>query len=415
MAERVVITGMGAITPIGNGPGQFWNGLLEGRSGVGLIQRFDASELDTRFAAELKGFDPAEYMDAKEVRRADPFTQYALAAAAQAAEESGLDFSELGGERIGVIVGSGIGGTTTWEANHRTLLERGPGRVSPFFIPMMIADMASGQISMRFGARGSNFATVSACASGAHAIGEAFEMLRRGQLDAVLAGGSEAPITPLAMAGFCSMKALSARNDDPTRASRPFDRDRDGFVMGEGAAILVLEAETHAVKRGATILAELAGYGSTADAHHMTAPSPGGEGAARAMRQALDSAEENPEAVQYINAHGTSTPLNDKYETMAVHSVFGPHARKLAMSSTKSMTGHLLGAAGAVELVACVFVIRSDVLPPTVNYDHPDPECDLDYVPNEARRGSVRLALSNSLGFGGHNVSLAVRKYESGG
>jgi 3-oxoacyl-[acyl-carrier-protein] synthase II len=354
-------------------------------------------------------------MDAKEVRRADPFTQYAIAAAAQAARESGLDFSEHGGERIGVIVGSGIGGTTTWEASHRTLIERGPSRVSPFFVPMMIADMASGQVSMRFGARGSNFATVSACASGAHAIGEAFEMLRRGQLDAVLAGGSEAPISPLAMAGFCSMKALSTRNDDPPRSSRPFERDRDGFVMGEGAAILVLETETHARQRGAPILAELAGYGSTADAHHMTAPAPGGEGAARAMRQALASAKENPESVQYINAHGTSTPLNDKYETMAVHAVFGPHARELAISSTKSMTGHLLGAAGAVELVACVFAVRSDVVPPTVNYDHPDPECDLDYVPNEARRVEVRLALSNSLGFGGHNVSLAVRKYGSGG
>lgn len=415
MTERVVITGMGALTPIGNDPGHFWNGLLEGRSGVGPIQRFDASELDTRFAGELKDFDPAAYMDPKEVRRADPFTQYALAAAKQAADESGLDFSEHGGERIGAIVGSGIGGTTTWEANHRTLIERGPSRVSPFFIPMMIADMASGQVSMRFGCRGSNFATVSACASGAHAIGEAFEMVRRGQLDAVLAGGSEAPITPLAMAGFCSMKALSSRNEDPSRASRPFDRERDGFVMGEGAAILVVESESHAKKRGATILAELAGYGSTADAHHITAPAPGGEGAARAMRQALDSAGESPEEVAYINAHGTSTPLNDKYETMAVHTVFGAHARRLAISSTKSMTGHLLGAAGAVELVACVFAVRSDVLPPTVNYEHPDPECDLDYVPNEARRGRVRLALSNSLGFGGHNVSLAVRKYGMGG
>jgi 3-oxoacyl-[acyl-carrier-protein] synthase II len=415
MTERVVITGLGAVTPLGNSAPLFWSGLIEGRSGIGPITRFDASVIDTHFAGELKGFDPGRAMDPKEVRRADPFTQYAMAAAVEAVGQAGVDFAEHGGERIGVIVGSGIGGTTTWEANHRTLIERGPARVSPFFVPMMIADMASGQISMRFGARGSNFATVSACASGAHAIGESFEMIRRGQLDVILAGGSEAPITELAMAGFCSMKALSTNNEDPGGASRPFDRDRDGFVMGEGAAILVLESESHARARGAQILAELSGYGSTADAHHITAPAPGGEGAARAMRAALASAGVPADAVGYLNAHGTSTPLNDKYETMAVHSVFGPAAPRVPISSTKSMTGHLLGAAGAVEAVACVFAVRNDLLPPTINYRNPDPECDLDYVPNEARRAVVRVALSNSLGFGGHNVTLAVSKYGSGG
>jgi 3-oxoacyl-[acyl-carrier-protein] synthase II len=415
MAKRVVITGVGALTPLGISAPQFWAGLTEGRSGIGPITRFDASGLDTRFAGELRGFDPAQTMEPKEARRADPFTQYAMAAAVEAAQQSGVDFEEGGGERIGVIVGSGIGGITVWEANHRVLLERGPARVSPFFVPMMIGNMASGQISIRFGARGSNFDTVSACASGAHAIGEAFEMIRRGQLDVVLAGGSEAPITLLAMAGFCSMKALSTRNDAPSEASRPFDLERDGFVMGEGAGILVLESESHARARGAQILAELVGYGSTADAHHITAPAPGGQGAARAMKAALESAGLDRSAVDYINAHGTSTELNDKYETMAIRAVFGEHANRIPVSSTKSMTGHLLGAAGAVEAVACVFVVRNDVIPPTINYRNPDPECDLDYVPNEARRAPVRVALSNSLGFGGHNVALAVAKYDSDG
>jgi 3-oxoacyl-[acyl-carrier-protein] synthase II len=411
MTERVVITGAGAVTPLGLNARQFWNGLVEGRSGIGPITKFDPSDLGTRFAGELKGFDPAAYLDRKEAKRADPFTQYALAAAKEAVEQSGLETGNENGDRLGAIIGSGIGGTTTWEAQHRILIEKGPSRVSPFFVPMMIADMASGQISMMFGARGANFATVSACASGAHAIGEAFRMIRYGELDAALAGGSEAPVTPLAMAGFCSMRALSTRNEDPAAASRPFERDRDGFVMSEGAAVFVLESETYARRRGAQILAELAGYGATADAHHITAPAPGGEGAARAMQLALESAGLRAADVDYINAHGTSTPLNDKYETMAIHTVFGDHARKLMVSSTKSMTGHLLGAAGAVELLSVVFSLRNDIVPPTINYEVPDPECDLDYVPNETRRAPVHVALSNSLGFGGHNVALAVRKY----
>jgi 3-oxoacyl-[acyl-carrier-protein] synthase II len=411
MHENVVITGMGAVTPVGLGVGATWRALAEGRSGIGPITRFDVSAFDSRIAGELKGFDPGEYMDRKEAKRADPFTQYAIAAAKEAMEQSGLDTSEQNGNRIGCIIGSGIGGLTTWEAQHSVLLEKGPSRVSPFFIPMMIADMASGQVSMMYGARGTNYAIVSACASGAHAIGEAFRMIRLGELDAVIAGGSEATVTPMALAGFCSLKALSTRNDDPEKASRPFERDRDGFVLGEGAAVLILESERHAKARGAAILAEVAGYGSTADAHHITAPSPGGEGAARAMALALRSAGARPEEIDYINAHGTSTQLNDKFETMAIHTVFGDHARKLAISSTKSMTGHLLGGAGAVEMVATVMTVREGLLPPTINMDHADPECDLDYVPNLARRAAVRLALSNSFGFGGHNVALAVRKY----
>jgi 3-oxoacyl-[acyl-carrier-protein] synthase II len=415
MKERVVITGLGAITPVGLSAPQFWAGLVEGRSGIGRVTHFDCTGLTSYIAGEVRDFDPGNYMDRKEAKRTDPFTQYAIAAAKEALDQSGLDMSEDNGNRIGCIIGSGIGGTTTWEAQHRILIEKGPERVSPFFVPMMIADMASGQVSMIFGARGANFATVSACASGAHALGEAMRLIAYGDLDAAIAGGSEAPVTQLAMAGFCSLKALSTRNDEPERASRPFDRDRDGFVIGEGAGIVILESESHARRRGAEILAELAGYGSTADAHHITAPSPGGEGSARAMANALHSAGASPEEVDYINAHGTSTPLNDKYETMAVHSVFGEHARKLAISSTKSMTGHLLGAAGAVELVATVFAIRNDLIPPTINLETPDPDCDLDYVPNRARRAPVRFALSNSFGFGGHNVTLAARKYELNG
>jgi 3-oxoacyl-[acyl-carrier-protein] synthase II len=411
MHEKVVITGMGAVTPVGLGVGATWRALAEGRSGIGPITKFDASAYDSRIAGELKGFDPGAYMDRKEAKRADPFTQYAIAAAKEAMEQSGLDTSEQNGNRIGCIIGSGIGGLTTWEAQHSILLEKGPSRVSPFFIPMMIADMASGQVSMIHGTRGTNYAIVSACASGAHAIGEAFRMIRLGELDASIAGGSEATIAPMALAGFCSLKALSTRNDEPEKASRPFERDRDGFVLGEGAAVLILESECHAKARGAVILAEVAGYGSTADAHHITAPSPGGEGAARAMTLALRSAGARPEEIGYINAHGTSTQLNDKFETMAIHTVFGEHARKLAISSTKSMTGHLLGGAGAVEMVATVMTLRDSLLPPTINMENADPECDLDYVPNRARRASVQLALSNSFGFGGHNVALAVRRY----
>ena len=413
MTEKVVVTGLGAVTPVGLGVPAYWKGLVEGKSGIGEVTRVDASRLPSRIAGELEGFDPLNYMDRKEARRADPFTHYAVAAAAEAVEQSGLDTTEENGNRVGVIIGSGIGGIQTLEKQHKILLEKGPGRISPFFVPMMIVDMAAGIVSMKFGARGANFATVSACASGAHAIGEAFRRVKSGELDAALAGGCEASITELCLAGFCAEKALSTRNDDPAGASRPFDAGRDGFVMGEGGGVVVLESESHALARGAEIFAELSGYGATADAHHLTAPAPEGEGGARGMKLALKEAGLEPEEVDYINAHGTSTLLNDKYETRAVRSVFGEHAERLMVSSTKSMTGHLLGAAGAIEMVATVLAVREDTAPPTINYRNPDPECDLDYVPNKARRSTIRAALSNSLGFGGHNVTLAVRKYPS--
>lgn len=413
MPHRVVITGMGVVSPIGLSVGAFWRALVEGRSGVGPITRFDTTGLDVRFAAELKGFNATEWMDPKEVKRNDPFVHYAMAAAKQALAHANLDVKSIDGTRFGVIIGSGIGGITTFETQHTILMTKGAARVSPFFVPMMIIDMASGQLSMEFGAKGSNYSTVSACSSGAHAIGEAFRLLRDGDLDLLLAGGAEAPITPLSLAGFSNMKALSGRNEDPEHASRPFDRNRDGFVMGEGSGVVLLETLEHAHSRGAKIVAEIVGYGSTADAYHITAPSPGGEGAARAMRLALQSAKCQASEVDYINAHGTSTPLNDKYETMAIHTVFEDHARRLCVSSTKSMTGHLLGAAGGVELIVCALATTEDLVPPTINYQEPDPECDLDYVPNVARKVPVRLALSNSLGFGGHNVTLAVRKYDA--
>jgi len=413
MSHRVVITGMGAVTPIGLDVGAFWRSLIEGRSGAGPITRFDTTGLDVRFAAELKGFNATDFMDPKDVKRNDPFVHYAMVAAKQAIAHSGVDLKQVDSNRFGVIVGSGIGGITTFEAQHSILMNKGAARVSPFFVPMMIIDMASGQLSIEFGAKGSNYATVSACSSGAHAIGESFRLLRDGELDLIIAGGAEAPITPLALAGFSNMKALSSRNDDPEHASRPFDLDRDGFVMGEGAGIVLLETLEHARARGAKILAEVVGYGSTADAHHITAPAPEGEGAARAMQLALRSAGCEPSEVDYINAHGTSTPLNDKYETKAIHTVFGEHVRRLCVSSTKSMTGHLLGAAGGIEMIACALATMEDLIPPTMNYVTSDPECDLDYVPNAARKAPVRLALSNSLGFGGHNVALAVRKFDS--
>jgi 3-oxoacyl-[acyl-carrier-protein] synthase II len=412
MKQRVVITGLGVLSPVGNDAGEFWRALLEGRNGIQRIERFDPSDFDSHIAGELKGFDPGAHLDAKEVRRTDRFVQYALVASQQAFDHSGLDKDKIDPNRFAVIIGSGIGGIQTLETQHAILKERGPSRVSPFFVPMMIADMASGQVSMRFGAKGSNFATVSACSSGAHAIGEAYELLERGLADVALTGGAEAPITPLALAGFCSMKALSTRNDDPATASRPFDRDRDGFVMGEGAGILLLETLDHARARGAEILAEVLGYGSTADAHHLTAPAPGGEGAARAMQACLKSGGLPAESVDYINAHGTSTPLNDAVETTAIKTVFGAHAKTLLVSSTKSMTGHLLGAAGGIETVACVQAVANDVVPPTMNLKNPDPECDLDYVPNEPRKTAVRVALTNSLGFGGHNVTLAIGKFK---
>jgi 3-oxoacyl-[acyl-carrier-protein] synthase II len=410
--DRVVVTGLGVVSPVGLNVADFWKSLCEGKSGVDKITKFDASGFDTRIAAELKGFNPENYMDKKEVRRADPFAQYAIAASSEAVKDAGLDLDKVDRDRVGVLIGTGIGGIGTFETQHAALLEKGPSRVSPFFIPMMIADMASGLVSMKFLVKGPNYATVSACASGAHAIGDAFRMLQRGDADAMLAGGAEATISPMAMAGFCSMKAMSTRNDEPQKASRPFDKTRDGFVMGEGAGIAVLETLDHARARGARIYCELAGCGATADAYHMTAPAENGEGAARAMKLALADAGLPAESVDCINAHGTSTPLNDKLETLAVKTVFGEHARKLVLNSTKSMTGHLLGAAGGIEFAACVMSIVDSIIPPTINHEFPDEECDLDCAPNVAVRREVNVAMSNSLGFGGHNATLLVKKFE---
>ncbi len=410
--KRVVVTGVGAVTPIGNTAGQFWENALAGKSGAGPITRFDASRHDVKFACEVKDFDPATIGDRKEVRKMDRFTQFGLAAALEAVQDAGVTFEGRDAERTGVLVGSGIGGIETLETQKEVLLEKGPGRVSPFFVPMMIVNMATGMISMRLGAKGPSNATVTACASGANAIGDAFRILQYGDADVMIAGGAEAPISPIAVAGFASMKALSFRNDDPPQASRPFDADRDGFVIGEGAGVVVLEELSHALARGARIYCELVGYGYTADAHHITAPSPDGEGAARSMKAAMADAGLSPADVTYLNAHGTSTPLNDRFETMAIKTALGDHARRVAVSSTKSMTGHLLGAAGGIEFAILAFAHRDGRIPPTINYRNPDPECDLDYVPNEARDVKVHAALSNSLGFGGHNVTLATRSYE---
>jgi len=400
---------MGAITPLGNDVETFWSNLCAGKSGVTKITRFDATAYSTRIAAEVKDFDPTRWMERKEAKRNDRFVQLAIGAARQAVEHARLDVPNLDADRIGVIVGSGIGGIETFETQHQILLERGPDRVSPFFIPMMISNMASGQVSIALGAKGPNFTTVSACTSSANAIGEALRILQHDDADVVIAGGTEATVTPMAIAGFCSMKAMSTRNDEPTRASRPFDAERDGFVMGEGAAILVLERAEHAAKRGASILCELAGYGATGDAYHITSPAPDGDGAVRSMRAALKDAGMRPEDVQYINAHGTSTPYNDRTESVAVKRVMGDQARNVMLASTKSMTGHLLGAAGALEAAISTLVITRGVVPPTINYEHPDPECDLDCVPNQARTVHVTGALSNSMGFGGHNGTLAFR------
>ena len=405
----MVVTGQGVICPLGNSVEEFWKRLVAGESGIGPVTRFDTAAYDTRFAGEVHDFKPESVMDRKDVRRSDLFVQYAVAATAQALEQSRIQ-GRVDPTRFGVIVGSGIGGISTFEDQHRTLLEKGPNRVSPFFIPMMISDMASGQVSILFGAKGPNYCTVSACSSGAHAVGEAFRLIQNSEADVMIAGGAEAPVTPVSFAGFCSMKAMSTRNDDPARASRPFDSQRDGFVMGEGAGIVILEELEHAKKRGATILAEVVGYGATGDAHHMTAPAPEGEGAARAMQAAIDDSGLPLSEFGYVNAHGTSTPLNDKFETQAIKSVFGDHAKRVAISSTKSMTGHLLGAAGGLETIICVLALERKILPPTINYEHPDPDCDLDYVPNTARPVEARAALSNSLGFGGHNVTLALSR-----
>lgn len=412
MSNRVVITGLGVVTPIGNDVTTFWNNIQNGVSGIDYITAFDPSDFTTKIAGEVKNFNPEDYMDKKEVRRMDRFVHFAVAATKQALQHAQLEIENTNPYRVGVYIGSGIGGLATLEENHKTLLEKGPKRVSPFLIPMMIANMASGIVSIHTGAKGPNSTVVTACATGTHAIGDAFEIIRRGDADVMITGGSESTITPLAFAGFGSMKALSTRNDEPTKASRPFDLHRDGFVMGEGAGILILESLEHAQKRGANIIAEVIGYGMSGDAYHLTAPAPEGEGAARAMKEAIRRAGISPTEVDYINAHGTSTDYNDKFETMAIKSAFGEHAYSLAVSSTKSMTGHLLGAAGAVEAVICALTIRDGIIPPTINYETPDPDCDLDYVPNEARKKPVRVAMSNSLGFGGHNASIILKAYE---
>ena len=409
--RRIVVTGMGVVTPLGSDVETFWKRLTAGESGIGPVTRFDTSRYDTRFAGEVKDFKPEDYMDRKDIRRADLFVQFAIGGAGQAVKQAGVQIEAIDPSRYGVIVGSGIGGIATFEDQHRTLLEKGPSRVSPFFIPMMISDMASGQVSIQFGAKGPNYCTVSACSSGAHAVGDAFRIIQNDEADIMICGGAEAPVTPVSFAGFCSMKAMSTRNDEPLKASRPFDADRDGFVMGEGAGIVVLEELEHAKKRGVKIFAEVVGYGATGDAHHMTAPAPEGEGAARAMRAAIQDSGLPLESFGYLNAHGTSTPLNDKFETQAIKSVFGDRSRSLAVSSTKSMTGHLLGAAGGLETIICVLALERQKLPPTINYETPDPDCDLDYVPNTARAVELQAALSNSLGFGGHNVTLALSRY----
>ncbi|MBW3654624.1 MAG: beta-ketoacyl-ACP synthase II, partial [Gemmatimonadetes bacterium] len=409
MNRRVVITGTGLVTPVGLDVQESWAALLGGRSGAGPITQFDASGHAVRFACEVKDFDPGQYIERKEVKRTDRFSQFAIATAVQAMREAGLDetFQTLDSERFGVIVGSGIGGIHTFEEQHGRIMEKGPGRVSPFFVPMFISDIAAGLVSIRYNAKGPNYCTVSACASGAHAVGNAFRSIKHGEADVMLAGGTEASITGLTVAGFANMTALSTRNDSPETASRPFDATRDGFVLGEGAGMVVMEELEHARARGATILAEIVGYGQTADAYHITAPAEGGEGAVRAMRAALREAGAGVEAVGYVNAHGTSTPANDKNESAAIKTVLGDHARDVIVGSTKSMTGHTLGAAGGVEGVISALVCRHGKIPPTINYTTPDPDCDLNYGTDGATERPVDLALSNSFGFGGHNVCLA--------
>lgn len=412
MSNRVVITGMGALTPIGNDKDAFWSNLVAGVSGIGRITHFDPTDFTAQIGGEVKDFDPSQYMDKKEAKRMDRVTQFAIAAAKMALDDSLLDLDKEDRNRIGTCIGTGIGGVDTLHEQYRTLFDKGPGRVSPFFVPMMIANMAAGQTSIMFGLQGPNLCIVTACATGTNCIGEAFRAIQRGDADMMVAGGTEAAISPIAVAGFCSMKALSTRNDEPSKASRPFDKDRDGFVMGEGAGVVVLESLDHALARGAKIYAELIGYGTNADAYHITAPAPEGVQAARCMQLAVADAGLKPEEVDYVNAHGTSTPLNDKNETLAVKRVFGDHAAKMMISSVKSMTGHLLGAAGAVELIASALTVQQDIVPPTINYETPDDELDLDYVPNKARKAVVNVAISNSFGFGGHNASLIVRKYK---
>lgn len=410
--KRVVVTGLGAITPLGNTVAEYWEGLIAGRNGIGPITLFDASRHNCRIAGEVKGFDPCEQITRKEAKRMDRFAQFAVCASKHAIADAGFVIDELNAEQVGVIIGTGIGGLKVLEDQQEINLTRGPDRCSPFMIPMMIANMAAGLTAIHTGAKGPNTCTVTACAAGSNAVGDAFRLIQRGYAQAMICGGTEAAVTPLSVAGFAAARTLSTRNDDPAHASRPFDRDRTGFVMGEGSGILILEELEYALSRGARIYAEIAGYGMTCDAYHMTSPVPGGEGAARAMSLALKDGNLTPDMVSYINAHGTSTPMNDPTETAAMKTALGEHAYKVAISSTKSMTGHLLGGSGGIEAVATVLAIANDQVPPTINLENPDPECDLDYIPNVSRSQTVNVALSNSFGFGGHNATLAFRKYK---
>lgn len=412
MKRRVVVTGLGAVTPVGNDVTTAWENILKGISGIGPLTRLNADEYPAKVAAEVKDFTIEEFIDKKEARKMDRFTHYAVAASLMAVKDANLEITEENATRVGVWIGSGIGGMETFESQYETFLNRGYRRVSPFFVPMMIPDMATGQVSITLGAKGFNSCTVTACATGTNSIGDAFKVIQRGDADVMITGGAEAPITKMSVAGFCANTALST-NPDPATASRPFDANRDGFVIGEGAGIVVLEELEHALARGAKIYAEIVGYGATGDAYHITAPSPGGEGGARAMKMALNDAGLKPEDIHYINAHGTSTPYNDKFETMAIKEVFGDHAYKLAVSSTKSMTGHLLGAAGGVEAIFTILAVKENVLPPTMNLETPDPDCDLDYVANASRKEQVNAAISNSLGFGGHNATIVFKKYNN--
>jgi len=409
--KRVVVTGLGAITPIGNTVTEYWDGLISGRNGITDITLFDPSKHDCRMAGEVKGFDPLTYLDAKEAKRMDRFSQFGVSASKQALADAEFVITDLNAEQVGVVIGTGIGGLKVMEEQQEIYLNRGPSRCSPFMVPMMIANMAAGLTAIQVGAKGPNTCTVTACAAGSNAIGDAFRLVQRGYAQAMICGGTEAAVTPLSFAGFCACRAMSTRNDDPTHASRPFDVGRDGFVMGEGSGILILEELEHALSRGAKIYAEIVGYGMTCDAYHMTNIAPGGEGAARAMSLCLKDAGVTPDQVSYINAHGTSTPVNDPNETAAIKTVFGDHAHRLTVSSTKSMTGHLLGGSGGIEAVASVMAVANDRVPPTINLVNPDPACDLDYVPNQSREQIVEMAMSNSFGFGGHNVTLLFRKY----
>ena len=412
MNNRVVITGLGPVTPIGTGKNKFWQSLIQGKCGIDMISYFDAKEYPTKIAAELKDFDYSNYISTKEANRMDKSTQFSIVAAMLALEDSKLKITEKDSYSTGVIIGSGIGGIGTFEKQHKILLEKGPGRVSPFFVPMMISNISAGEIAIKIGAKGPNGVITTACASSTHALGVALKLLQRGDAQIIISGGTEAAISPMALAGFCKMRALSTQNDHPRNASKPFDKERDGFVMGEGAGILILETLQHAKERNANIYAEIFGFGMTADAYHITAPAPEGEAAAKAMEIALKDAKIKPFMVDYINAHGTSTPLNDKLETLAVKRVFGEHAYDLKISSNKSMTGHLLGASGGVEAISTALTIKNDIIPPTINYKSPDPECDLDYVPNESEKKIVDYAISNSFGFGGHNGVMVLGKYK---